>query len=57
MRAISTLQPVPLTDTDRKQVRKDFYYAAFKKGVTWTSAITGAMLLLWLLIMYRYQKY
>ncbi len=42
MRDIHTLKPARLIDTDKRTVSKDIYYSTFKRGIIWSSLITGA---------------
>lgn len=42
MRNIHTLKPARLIDTDKRTVSKDIYYTTFKRGIIWSSLITGA---------------
>jgi hypothetical protein len=49
MRDIHTLKPERLVDTDKRTVSKDIYYTTFKRGIIWSSVITGAGLLCFIL--------
>lgn len=48
MQAIEDIKPKPITVTDHTQIRKDIYYAGFRKGLWITGVISMAVFILFI---------